>query len=231
MTSDAMHTRREHAEYLIGRDVHYIVIVKGNQKKLRKQMKSRPWKQIPLQNRTTEEGHGPGEIRRLKVCTVASQLRTGNASRAMATWRNRAIGALRLAGCRGIAAALRQNARDATRPLRIGHSMIRKRSYPLHAKALPATRPSRRLGSALVGTDTRAASEEIVKPTAHQRLGGVRRSDQYGSLLLALPQVGFASPEWKFSGTCISASKRSSKWACGYRGGRVMITVPAGVGG
>lgn len=96
MTSDAMHTRREHAEYLIGRDVHYIVIVKGNQKKLRKQMKSRPWKQIPLQNRTTEEGHGPGEIRRLKVCTVASQLRTGNASRAMATWRNRAIGALRL---------------------------------------------------------------------------------------------------------------------------------------
>ncbi|WP_442811135.1 hypothetical protein [Streptomyces sp. NBC_01217] len=49
----------------------------------------------------------------------ASQLRTGNAPRAMATWRNLAIGALRLAGRHGIAAALRQNARDATRPLRI----------------------------------------------------------------------------------------------------------------
>lgn len=190
VTSDAMHTQREHAEYLISREAHYIVIVKGNQKKLRNQMKSLPWKQIPLQNRTTEKGHGRGEIRRLKVCTVAgllfpgaaqaielkrrrvnhktgkisiktvyavtslnaeqatpaqlaslirghwsiealhhvrdtsfaedaSQLRTGNAPRAMATWRNLAIGALRLAGRHGIAAALRRNARDATRPLHI----------------------------------------------------------------------------------------------------------------
>ncbi|WP_078495493.1 ISAs1 family transposase [Streptomyces viridosporus] len=43
VTSDAMHTQREHAEYLVGRDVHYIVIVKGNQKKLRNQLKSLPW--------------------------------------------------------------------------------------------------------------------------------------------------------------------------------------------
>ncbi|WRZ53546.1 ISAs1 family transposase [Streptomyces sp. NBC_01314] len=35
VTSDAMHTQREHADYLLGRDAHYIVIVKGNQKKLR----------------------------------------------------------------------------------------------------------------------------------------------------------------------------------------------------
>ncbi|POG44222.1 hypothetical protein BV881_28170 [Streptomyces sp. ZL-24] len=190
VTSDAMHTQREHAEHLISREADYIVIVKGNQKKLHKQMKSLPWKQIPLQNRTTEKGHGRGEIRRLKVCTVAglllpgaaqaielrrrrvnrktgkisiktvyavtslnaeqstpaqlaslirghwsvealhhvrdttfaedaSQLRTGNVSRAMATWRNLAIGALRLVGRHGISAALRRNARDATRPLRI----------------------------------------------------------------------------------------------------------------
>ncbi|WP_406419648.1 hypothetical protein [Streptomyces sp. NBC_01614] len=38
-TSDAMHTQREHAEYLAGRDAHYVVIVKGNQRKLRKQLK------------------------------------------------------------------------------------------------------------------------------------------------------------------------------------------------
>ncbi|MFJ1938606.1 hypothetical protein ACIOGZ_38885 [Kitasatospora sp. NPDC088160] len=47
----------------------------------------------------------------------ASQLRTGNAPRAMATWRNLAVGALRLSGVRNIAAGLRRNARDARRPL------------------------------------------------------------------------------------------------------------------
>lgn len=188
VTSDAMHTQREHADYLLGREAHYIVIVKGNQKKLRKQLKSLPWTEIPLQDRTKGTGHGRSEIRRIKVVTVnnllfpgarqavqikrrrtdrktgkttiktvyavtsltagqadpaqlatlirdhwqiealhhvrdttfaedASQLRTGNAPRAMATWRNLAIGALRLAGTTNIAAALRHNARSADRPL------------------------------------------------------------------------------------------------------------------
>ncbi|MFE4447985.1 hypothetical protein [Streptomyces sp. NPDC056820] len=49
----------------------------------------------------------------------ASQLRTGNAPRAMATWRNLAIGALKLAGTTNIAADLRRNARDPRRPLAI----------------------------------------------------------------------------------------------------------------
>ncbi|MFF3879152.1 transposase [Streptomyces sp. NPDC001978] len=49
----------------------------------------------------------------------ASQLRTGNAPRAMATWRNLAIGALKLTGTTNIAAALRRNARDPRRPLAI----------------------------------------------------------------------------------------------------------------
>ncbi|WP_369166403.1 hypothetical protein AB5J49_00165 [Streptomyces sp. R28] len=46
----------------------------------------------------------------------ASQLRTGSAPRTMATWRNLAIGALRIAGTH-IAAALRANSRDPKRPL------------------------------------------------------------------------------------------------------------------
>ncbi|WP_327360150.1 ISAs1 family transposase [Streptomyces sp. NBC_01296] len=187
VTSDAMHTQREHADCLLGRGAHYIVIVKGNQK-IRKQLKSLPRKAIPLQGRTREAGHGRGEIRRIKAATVnnllfpharqaiqlkrrrvnrksgkitiktiyavtslpasqasparlaalirghwsiealhhirdvtftedAPQLRTGNAPRAMATWRNLTIGALRLAGVHGIAAALRRNARDPQRPL------------------------------------------------------------------------------------------------------------------
>ncbi|MEU2159458.1 ISAs1 family transposase [Streptomyces sp. NPDC019396] len=188
VTSDAMHTQREHADYLLGRSAHYIVIVKGNQKKLRRQLKSLPWKVIPLQGRTKDIGHGRSEIRRIKVATVnsllfpgarqavqikrrrtdrktgkttiktvyavtsltaaqaipsqlarlvrdhwkiealhhvrdttfsedASQVRTGNAPRAMATWRNLAIGVLRAAGVKNIAASLRHNARDPRRPL------------------------------------------------------------------------------------------------------------------
>jgi predicted transposase YbfD/YdcC len=188
VTSDAMHTQREHADYLMGRGAYYIVIAKGNQKKLRRQLKSLPWKDIPLQGRTRNAGHGRSEIRRIKVATVnnllfpgarqavqikrrrtdrktgkttvktvyavtsltaeqatpaqlarlvrdhwtiealhhvrdttfaedASQLRTGNAPRAMATWRNLAIGALRAAGSKNIVAGLRHNARDPRRPL------------------------------------------------------------------------------------------------------------------
>ncbi|WP_329468396.1 ISAs1 family transposase [Streptomyces sp. NBC_01431] len=188
VTSDAMHTQREHAQYLASRGAHYIVIVKENQKKLRKQLKALPWQRIPLQSRIRESGHGRGEIRRIKACTVnnllfpgarqavqlkrrrlhrksgkvsiktvyaatslsaeqatpaqlanmirshwqiealhhmrdttfaedASQLRTGNAPRTMATWRNLAIGALRIAGTQNVAAALRANSRDPKRPL------------------------------------------------------------------------------------------------------------------
>jgi predicted transposase YbfD/YdcC len=187
VTSDAMHTQREHALYLPGRAAHYIVIVKGNQKKLRRQLKSLPWKDIPLQSRTKGAGHGRSEIRRIKAATVnnlffpgarqavrikrrrtdrktgkttlttvyavtspaaeqattsqparlvrdhwkievlhhvrdttsaedASQVRTGNAPRAMTAWRNLALGALRAAGAKNNAASLRRNARDPRRP-------------------------------------------------------------------------------------------------------------------
>jgi hypothetical protein len=47
----------------------------------------------------------------------ASQVRTGSAPRVMASLRNLAIAILRLHGARNIAAALRRNARDGTRPL------------------------------------------------------------------------------------------------------------------
>ncbi|MEU9366248.1 ISAs1 family transposase [Streptomyces avermitilis] len=188
VTSDAMHTQHDHAVYLLDRRAHYIVIAKRNTKKRRRQLKSLPWTQIPLQDRTRATGHGRQEIRRLKVCTVnnllfpgarqavqivrrrvhrktgkislktvyavtsltaeqasparlarlirghwtvealhhvrdvtfaedASQLRTGNTPRLMATCRNLAIGALRPTGARNIASGLRRAARDQTRPL------------------------------------------------------------------------------------------------------------------
>lgn len=48
-----------------------------------------------------------------------SQIRTGHAPQVMATLRNLVISILRLAGATNIAAALRRNARDATRPLAV----------------------------------------------------------------------------------------------------------------
>ena len=56
-------------------------------------------------------------IRDVTFAEDASQLRTGTAPRAMASLRNLAIGILRRHGHRNIAAALRRNARDATRVL------------------------------------------------------------------------------------------------------------------
>jgi hypothetical protein len=47
----------------------------------------------------------------------ASRVRTDNAPRVMASLRNLALGALRLAGGNNIAAGLRHHARDATRTL------------------------------------------------------------------------------------------------------------------
>jgi predicted transposase YbfD/YdcC len=221
-TSDAMHTQREHADYLLARGAHYIVIVKGNQKKLRRQLKFLPWKDIPLQGRTRGIGHGRSEIRRIRVATVnsllfpgarqavqikrrrtdrktgrttvkavyavtsltaeqataaqlaelvrdhwkievmhhvrdttfaedASQLRTGNAPRVMATWRNLAIGVLRTAGVR---TSQPQRPRPSPPPRTPRPRMITNRTSCDYAEALGlscnrATKVSRMLRMAL----------------------------------------------------------------------------------
>lgn len=49
-------------------------------------------------------------VRDTTVAEDSSQLRTGNAPRVIATWRNLAIGVLRTAGVKNIAAGLRRNA-------------------------------------------------------------------------------------------------------------------------
>jgi predicted transposase YbfD/YdcC len=65
-----MHTQTGHAQHVIARGGHYILVVKGNQKKLRRQLRHLLWREVPLQHRTREQGHGRREIRRLKVCAV-----------------------------------------------------------------------------------------------------------------------------------------------------------------
>ncbi|MGP3683330.1 ISAs1 family transposase [Streptomyces sp. IBSNAI002] len=71
VTLDALHAQREHARYLVEeRGAHYLLSVKGNQKNLARQLKSLPWKQIPVLHRTSESGHGREEIRELQVASV-----------------------------------------------------------------------------------------------------------------------------------------------------------------
>jgi predicted transposase YbfD/YdcC len=189
VTADALHTQREHADWLVTQQhAAYLLIVKGNQPALHHQLKILPWRQVPVQDHTRDRGHGRVETRRLQVTTVsgldfphatqairitrrvrslhrrrwrtvtvyavtslhaaqahparladwirghwgieamhhirdvtfaedASQVRTGTAPRAMASLRNLAIRILHARGHRNIAAALRRNARDATRVL------------------------------------------------------------------------------------------------------------------
>jgi predicted transposase YbfD/YdcC len=89
VTADAMHTQRAHAEHVITAGGHYLLVVKGNQKKLRKQLRHLPWREIPLQARTTGAGHGRREVRRLKVCTVQTGLLFPYAVQAMEIKRRR----------------------------------------------------------------------------------------------------------------------------------------------
>jgi predicted transposase YbfD/YdcC len=189
LTADAMHTQREHADWLVShKHAAYLLIVKANQPALHQQLKALPWSDIPVADHTRDRGHGRAEIRRLQATTIAgldfphatqairitrrvrtlhsrrwrtvtvyavtnltaaqanparladwirghwgiealhhirdvtyaedaSQTRTGNTPRAMASLRNLAIGILHARGHRNIAAALRRNARDATRVL------------------------------------------------------------------------------------------------------------------
>jgi predicted transposase YbfD/YdcC len=189
LTADALHTQREHADWLVSvKRAAYVLIVKANQPALHQQLKTLPWREIPVADQTCDRGNGRAETRRLQASTFAgldfphatqairitrrvrplaghrwrtvtvyavtnlsaaqasparladwirghwgiealhhirdttfaedaSQLRTGNAPWAMASLRNLAVGILRARGHRNIAAALRRNARDATRVL------------------------------------------------------------------------------------------------------------------
>ncbi|MFE4775770.1 ISAs1 family transposase [Streptomyces sp. NPDC056713] len=89
VTADALHTQRAHAGRVIAARGHYLLVVKGNQEKLRKQLKTLPWHEIPLQNRTTATGHGRREVRRLKVCTVQPGLLFPHAVQAIEIKRRR----------------------------------------------------------------------------------------------------------------------------------------------
>jgi predicted transposase YbfD/YdcC len=72
LTADAMHTQREHADWLVThKHAAYLLIVKANQPALHHQLATLPWRQIPVQDHTRDRGHGRAEIRRLQATTIA----------------------------------------------------------------------------------------------------------------------------------------------------------------
>ncbi|WP_409473961.1 ISAs1 family transposase [Streptomyces sp. HC307] len=89
ITADALHTQTGHAEQITAQGAHYILVVKGNQKKLRRQLRHLPWREVPLQHRTRDQRHGRREIRRLKVCTVQPGLLFPHAVQAIEVKRRR----------------------------------------------------------------------------------------------------------------------------------------------
>ena len=72
VTADALHTQREHADWLVdGKHAAYLLIVKGNQPTLHQQLRRLSWPDIPVADHTRNRGHGRVESRRLQVATVA----------------------------------------------------------------------------------------------------------------------------------------------------------------
>lgn len=84
VTADAMHTQREHAEFLVSeKNAHYILVVKKNQPTLYTQVKNLPWRNIPAGDRQHDRGHGREEHRTLKAAAVAAGLAFPHAAQAI----------------------------------------------------------------------------------------------------------------------------------------------------
>jgi predicted transposase YbfD/YdcC len=72
VTADAIHTQREHADWLVThKHAAYLLIVKANQPTLQQQLRRLPWREVPVADHTCDRGHGRVETRRLQVTTVA----------------------------------------------------------------------------------------------------------------------------------------------------------------
>lgn len=83
ITADAAHTQREHAAWLVGvKHADYVLLVKDNQPTLHQRLKTLPWTDIPVADRTRDRAHGRCEIRRLQVATVPG-LRFPHATQAL----------------------------------------------------------------------------------------------------------------------------------------------------
>ena len=84
ITADAMHTQREHAEFLVTKkNAHYILVLKKNQPGLYAQVKSLPWRHVPAGHTQRNRGHGRDERRTLQVTAVAAGIAFPHAAQAV----------------------------------------------------------------------------------------------------------------------------------------------------
>jgi predicted transposase YbfD/YdcC len=83
ITADALHTQREHVQYLHARGAHWVLTVKGNQPRLRRQLAELSWRDVEAAHRSVETGHGRREIRTLKVVTIAAGIAFPHAAQAI----------------------------------------------------------------------------------------------------------------------------------------------------
>jgi predicted transposase YbfD/YdcC len=94
ITADALHTQREHADDLHSRGAHWVLTVKGNQPKLRRQLAELPWRDVEPAHRSAQTAHGRREIRTLKVVTIAAGIEFPHAAQAIqVTRRTRPVSA------------------------------------------------------------------------------------------------------------------------------------------
>jgi predicted transposase YbfD/YdcC len=83
VTADALHTQRDHVRYLHQRGAHWVLTVKGNQPRLRRQLAGLPWRALQIDHRAAETGHGRREIRSIKVVTIAAGIAFPHAAQAI----------------------------------------------------------------------------------------------------------------------------------------------------
>jgi predicted transposase YbfD/YdcC len=71
VTADALHTPAEAAAFLVTRkQADYLFVVKANQPTLLDRCAALAWHNVPVLDRTRDQGHGRVEIRTLKVVSV-----------------------------------------------------------------------------------------------------------------------------------------------------------------
>ncbi len=69
VTADALHCQRDTATYITGRGGHYVLTVKGNQPRLRAQLKALPWADVPATT-AVSSGHGRRVRRTIRAVHV-----------------------------------------------------------------------------------------------------------------------------------------------------------------
>lgn len=67
VTTDQLHTQREHARYIDGRDAFYVFTVGGNQPRLFAAIDALPWHLIAVEHATIDRGHGRIEVRTIRT--------------------------------------------------------------------------------------------------------------------------------------------------------------------